>query len=216
MWHSTVTVFLCFSLLVCENTKLIQQLISIKVKNRIDFHLDWFKACTAEFLVIHQSILSLIYTWYFLQRASCWQLIRLLRLKMWVQHKNWLKPTIYPYCNLSQSCRMSKIRRKVTVENSKTISDSGSSSSATTSSTTNLAAPSRRPSVFERLGPSTGSNAADVCVIHFFASPTSINLVIHMLFLVVLYLTYHLDIHFCCKHKRKNGMYAFEWDLFSF
>lgn len=54
---------------------------------------------------------------------------------------------------------MSKIRRKVTVENSKTISDS----STTTSSTSNPAAPSRRPSVFERLGPSTGSNAADVC-----------------------------------------------------
>lgn len=62
-----------------------------------------------------------------------------------------------------QSCRMSKIRRKVTVENSKTISDSSSSSSTTTSSTSNPAAPSRRPSVFERLGPSTGSNAADVC-----------------------------------------------------
>lgn len=57
---------------------------------------------------------------------------------------------------------MSKIRRKVTVENSKTISDS--SSNATTSSTSNPAAPSRRPSVFERLGPSTGSNAADVCI----------------------------------------------------
>lgn len=56
---------------------------------------------------------------------------------------------------------MSKIRRKVTVENSKTISDS--SSNTTTSSTSNPAAPSRRPSVFERLGPSTGSNAADVC-----------------------------------------------------
>uniref|UniRef100_A0A3B4VH56 Zinc finger CCCH-type containing 13 n=1 Tax=Seriola dumerili TaxID=41447 RepID=A0A3B4VH56_SERDU len=52
---------------------------------------------------------------------------------------------------------MSKIRRKVTVENSKTISDS--SSSTTTSSTSNPAAPSRRPSVFERLGPSTGSNS---------------------------------------------------------
>lgn len=38
---------------------------------------------------------------------------------------------------------MSKIRRKVTVENTKTISDSTS----------------RRPSVFERLGPSTGSTA---------------------------------------------------------
>ncbi len=62
-----------------------------------------------------------------------------------------------------KSCRMSKIRRKVTVENSKTISDSSSSSSTTTSSTSNPAAPSRRPSVFERLGPSTGSNAADVC-----------------------------------------------------
>ncbi|KAM8871505.1 zinc finger CCCH domain-containing protein 13 isoform 2-T2 [Synchiropus picturatus] len=59
-----------------------------------------------------------------------------------------------------QSCRMSKIRRKVTVENSKTISDS-SSSTTTSSSTANPAAPSRRPSVFERLGPSTGSNAAD-------------------------------------------------------
>ncbi len=59
---------------------------------------------------------------------------------------------------------MSKIRRKVTVENSKTISDSSSSSSTTTSSTSNPAAPSRRPSVFERLGPSTGSNAADVCI----------------------------------------------------
>lgn len=59
---------------------------------------------------------------------------------------------------------MSKIRRKVTVENSKTISDSSSSSSTTTSSSTNPAAPSRRPSVFERLGPSTGSNAADVCI----------------------------------------------------
>ncbi|KAI7811222.1 putative selenocysteine lyase [Triplophysa rosa] len=46
---------------------------------------------------------------------------------------------------------MSKIRRKVTVENSKTISDS--SNSTTT--------PSRRPSVFERLGPSTASNAAE-------------------------------------------------------
>lgn len=38
---------------------------------------------------------------------------------------------------------MSKIRRKVTVENTKTISESTS----------------RRPSVFERLGPSTGSTA---------------------------------------------------------
>ncbi|XP_054655460.1 zinc finger CCCH domain-containing protein 13 isoform X2 [Dunckerocampus dactyliophorus] len=54
---------------------------------------------------------------------------------------------------------MSKIRRKVTVENSKTISDS--SSTTASSSTSNPAAPSRRPSVFERLGPSTGSNAAD-------------------------------------------------------
>ena len=63
-----------------------------------------------------------------------------------------------------QSCRMSKIRRKVTVENSKTISDSSSSSSTTTSSTANPTTPSRRPSVFERLGPSTGSNAADVCI----------------------------------------------------
>lgn len=67
-----------------------------------------------------------------------------------------------------QSCRMSKIRRKVTVENSKTISDSSSSSSTTTTTTTtstsNPAGPSRRPSVFERLGPSTGSNAADVRV----------------------------------------------------
>lgn len=64
-----------------------------------------------------------------------------------------------------QSCRMSKIRRKVTVENSKTISDSSSSSTTTTTTTTstsNPAGPSRRPSVFERLGPSTGSNAADV------------------------------------------------------
>ncbi|XP_057187002.1 zinc finger CCCH domain-containing protein 13 isoform X1 [Triplophysa rosa] len=51
----------------------------------------------------------------------------------------------------SEPCRMSKIRRKVTVENSKTISDS--SNSTTT--------PSRRPSVFERLGPSTASNAAE-------------------------------------------------------
>nr|XP_015219573.1 PREDICTED: zinc finger CCCH domain-containing protein 13 [Lepisosteus oculatus] len=42
---------------------------------------------------------------------------------------------------------MSKIRRKVTVENSKTISDSSS----------------RRPSVFERLGPSTGSNPETHC-----------------------------------------------------
>lgn len=71
-----------------------------------------------------------------------------------------------------QSCRMSKIRRKVTVENSKTISDS--SSTTASSSTNNPAAPSRRPSVFERLGPSTGSNAADVCttqivVCHFCA-----------------------------------------------
>lgn len=50
---------------------------------------------------------------------------------------------------------MSKIRRRVTVENSKTISDSSSSQTSTT--------PSRRPSVFERLGPSTGSNAVEVC-----------------------------------------------------
>uniref|UniRef100_A0ACB8GF92 Uncharacterized protein n=1 Tax=Sphaerodactylus townsendi TaxID=933632 RepID=A0ACB8GF92_9SAUR len=42
---------------------------------------------------------------------------------------------------------MSKIRRKVTVENTKTISDSTS----------------RRPSVFERLGPSTGSTAETQC-----------------------------------------------------
>lgn len=42
--------------------------------------------------------------------------------------------------------KMSKIRRKVTVENTKTISDSTS----------------RRPSVFERLGPSTGSSSAEV------------------------------------------------------
>lgn len=56
---------------------------------------------------------------------------------------------------LMQPCRMSKIRRKVTVENSKTISDS--SSSTTT--------PSRRPSVFERLGPSTASNAAEVGIL---------------------------------------------------
>uniref|UniRef100_A0AAY5KTS1 C3H1-type domain-containing protein n=1 Tax=Esox lucius TaxID=8010 RepID=A0AAY5KTS1_ESOLU len=48
---------------------------------------------------------------------------------------------------------MSKIRRKVTVENSKTISDSNNSSQTAT--------PSRRPSVFERLGPSTGSNAVE-------------------------------------------------------
>lgn len=48
------------------------------------------------------------------------------------------------------------------MENSKTISDS--SSNTATSSTSNPAAPSRRPSVFERLGPSTGSNAADVCI----------------------------------------------------
>ncbi|CAO2591613.1 Zinc finger CCCH domain-containing protein 13 [Lemmus lemmus] len=42
---------------------------------------------------------------------------------------------------------MSKIRRKVTVENTKTISESTS----------------RRPSVFERLGPSTGSTAETQC-----------------------------------------------------
>ncbi|XP_067896276.1 zinc finger CCCH domain-containing protein 13 isoform X5 [Heterodontus francisci] len=42
---------------------------------------------------------------------------------------------------------MSKVRRKVTVENSKTISESTS----------------RRPSVFERLGPSTGSSAETQC-----------------------------------------------------
>lgn len=41
------------------------------------------------------------------------------------------------------------------MENSKTISDSSSSQTTTT--------PSRRPSVFERLGPSTGSNAVEVC-----------------------------------------------------
>lgn len=55
---------------------------------------------------------------------------------------------------------MSKIRRKVTVENSKTISDSSTSSSSSSNNPA-AAAPSRRPSVFERLGPSTGSNAAD-------------------------------------------------------
>ncbi|KAG8586037.1 hypothetical protein GDO81_005217, partial [Engystomops pustulosus] len=43
--------------------------------------------------------------------------------------------------------KMSKIRRKVTVENTKTISDSTS----------------RRPSVFERLGPSTGNSAETQC-----------------------------------------------------
>lgn len=42
---------------------------------------------------------------------------------------------------------MSKVRRKVTVENSKTISESTS----------------RRPSVFERLGPSTGPSAETQC-----------------------------------------------------
>lgn len=42
---------------------------------------------------------------------------------------------------------MSKIRRKVTVENTKTISESTS----------------RRPSVFERLGPSTGSTTETQC-----------------------------------------------------
>lgn len=65
---------------------------------------------------------------------------------------------------LMQPCRMSKIRRKVTVENSKTISDS--SSSTTT--------PSRRPSVFERLGPSTASNAAEVGILvtHYWAMET--------------------------------------------
>ncbi|CAL9698435.1 unnamed protein product [Knipowitschia caucasica] len=48
---------------------------------------------------------------------------------------------------------MSKIRRKVTVENSKTISDSSSSAP--------LPPSSRRPSVFERLGPSTAGPAAE-------------------------------------------------------
>jgi len=54
---------------------------------------------------------------------------------------------------------MSKIRRKVTVENTKTISDSTS----------------RRPSVFERLGPSTGSTAEVSCesVLLFLPTPAS-------------------------------------------
>ncbi|KAJ3584177.1 hypothetical protein NHX12_014673 [Muraenolepis orangiensis] len=54
---------------------------------------------------------------------------------------------------------MSKIRRKVTVENTKTISASSSPAPPSATAATSAGTTSRRPSVFERLGPSTGSNA---------------------------------------------------------